>query len=358
MKEVTVSRDQAGQRLDKYLQRILPQAGKSFLYKMLRKKNILFNQGKAQGNELLTVGDQLTFFFSDETYAKFAGEGETAHSRISLLEESQSTYHALGRIPVLWEDADVLILNKPLGILSQKSTPHDKSLNEWLIGYLLEKGDITAESLTHFRPSICNRLDRNTPGLLLCGKTLIGSRELSSLLRDRLLHKYYQALVLGKVEQHGELKGYLTKDPKTNKVTVHAGTYPTEGTAFSAAKGTYPAEDYIYTEFSPLQYFSDDKTGTAYTLLEVQLHTGKSHQIRAHLASVGHPIIGDPKYGDRYQNDLFRQRAGLHSQLLYACRLEFPTLETYLTSLNGKTITAPMPEPFQAALSLLRNDLH
>jgi 23S rRNA pseudouridine955/2504/2580 synthase len=114
-----------------------------------------------------------------------------------------------------------------------------------------------------------------------------------------------------------------------------------------------PTENYIHTSFRPLQHLINPHTNTTYTLLEVQIHTGKPHQIRAHLASIGHPIIGDPKYGSPTQNTYFRQHAHLHSQFLYACRLEFPLLEDTLIPLSHQTITAPLPQPFQTALTLL-----
>jgi 23S rRNA pseudouridine955/2504/2580 synthase len=363
MKEFTISKDQESQRLDKYLQRILPQTTKSFLYKMLRKKNILLNQNKAQGNELLIVGDKITLYFSDETYLKFTGGESLSTQDTGIVREAKAAYTTFGQIPILWEDEDVLILNKPIGILSQKSLPTDQSLNEWLIGYLLDETStatthITPASLTAFRPSICNRLDRNTSGILLCGKTLTGSRELSRLLRDKSLSKYYQALVLGTITHPKDLTAHLTKDPKTNKVTIipiQTTNRPDQQPSLQQTSDvpTIPTENFIHTSFHPLQHLIDPHTNTTYTLLEVQLHTGKPHQIRAHLASIGHPIIGDPKYGSPTQNTYFRQHAHLHSQFLYASSLEFPTLEDTLIPLSRQIITAPLPQPFQAALSLL-----
>jgi 23S rRNA pseudouridine955/2504/2580 synthase len=396
MKEITVTKGQESQRLDKYLQRILPQTTKSFLYKMLRKKNILLNQSKAQGNELLTAGDKITLYFSDETYHKFTG-GESQSSQDTVtVREATAAYTTLGQITVLWEDKDVLILNKPIGILSQKSLPTDQSLNEWLIGYLLDETStatthITPDSLTAFRPSICNRLDRNTPGILLCGKTLTGSRELSRLLRDKNLAKYYQALVLGTITHPQDLTAHLTKDPKTNKVTIQNQHQSQSFNQLSINQSSIskpsanqpqfyhqaspeqttnrpdkqpslqqtcdvppiPTENCIHPSFRPLKHLTDPHTHTPYTLLEVQLHTGKPHQIRAHLASISHPIIGDPKYGSHTQNTYFHQQAHLLSQFLYACRLEFPTLEDTLIPLSHQTITAPMPQPFQTALNIL-----
>ena len=175
-----------------------------------------------------------------------------------------------------------------------------------------------------------NRLDRNTSGLVAAGKSLTGLQELSSLFHDRSLHKFYRCLVNGVIKNEKYIKGYLHKDEKCNKVTVQE----------TETSGALPIE----TRYRPL-----GGNGTV-TLLEVELITGRTHQIRAHLAGTDHPLIGDYKYGRRTLNDEYRRKYGLKSQLLHAYRLEIPEIEGRLSYLSGKEFTAPLPYLFQKIL--------
>ncbi len=331
MKELCVSAAEAGQRLDKYLARYLPEAEKSFLYKMLRKKNITLNGKKAQGGELLREGDLVRVWFSDETYEKFAGGARQRED----LEREYPCVH----LDILYEDEHVLLVNKPAGMLSQKASGSDRSLCEYLIGYMLRTGQIGPEELLRFRPSVCSRLDRNTSGIVACGKTMAGLAALSELFRERTLHKYYVCLVDGIVKEHAKLDGYLIKDESTNRVTVSMDAGP-EGKR-------------IITEYRPLMtgenLLPDHRTDRV-TALEVLLVTGRSHQIRAHLASDGHPIIGDPKYAPERLNTHYRRTYGIRRQLLHCARLEMPELDGVLAEVSGKTFTAPVPGDFLSIL--------
>ncbi|MGN1147562.1 MAG: pseudouridine synthase, partial [Lachnospiraceae bacterium] len=190
MQTYQIGANQAGQRLDKFLHKFMPTAGNSFIYKMLRKKNIVLNGKKAEGKEILTVGDTVSFFFSDETFQLFTGriascsttnKPAVAHPALTndfsgRCEEYRIAYKKLTGITVIHEDDNILILNKPAGILTQKADNKQVSLNEWMIGYLLDKKRITEETLMTFKPSVLNRLDRNTSGLVLCGISLPGSQ--------------------------------------------------------------------------------------------------------------------------------------------------------------------------------------
>lgn len=320
MQQFVIGPNQAGQRFDKYLRKLLPNAQDSFLYKMLRKKNITLNGKSAKGPEMLAPGDEVKLFFSDETYEKFAG-GE---AKADIYREA---YQKWKDIAVLYEDAHVLILNKPAGILSQKAEEKDLSLNEWLVGYLLQNHTITEGDLALFKPSICNRLDRNTSGLVLCGKSLAGSQALTKLIRERQVRKFYHTIVTGSLTEACRIEGYLSKDEKNNKVTITSGR--------QSAK-----QDYIQTAYRPLAY--NENT----TYLEVELITGKTHQIRAHLSGIGHPLIGDYKYGNKAINEKYKAKYGLSSQLLHAYRLEFPRLCGPLNGLSEKEVIAPLPELF------------
>lgn len=324
MQAITVSDDQAGQRLDKYLRRLMPSAGTGFLYKMLRKKNITLNGKRAEGNELLQNGDVVRFFFSDETFEKFT----CASAPDPAVSAYLHAYNSLSGIRVCYEDAHVLILDKPAGILTQRAGSGDDSLNEWMIGYLLSKGSCTPKSLASFKPSVQNRLDRNTSGLVLCGITLQGSRLLSELVRERTLRKFYLTIVKGKIEAEGMLTGYLEKDTAANRVHI------------TGAEEGKP----VKTAYRPLAYGEDT------TLLEVELITGKTHQIRAHMAGMGHPILGDEKYGDRTFNRKYAGKIPPY-QLLHAARVEFPALKPPFEALSEHVLKAPLPDAFREVMS-------
>ncbi len=306
MRSFQISDREAGQRMDKYLFRLLDQAPSGFIYKMLRKKNIVLNGKKAAGPEILKAGDEIRLYLSEETFAKFA-PGFFSGTEAKNAE-----------IDIVYEDDDILIINKPAGLLSQKAKPGDDCANDRIIAYLLKSGQITPEELRTFHPSICNRLDRNTSGLLIAGKTMRGLQETAALLNSRSLKKYYRTLVAGEVEKEDHLSGYLRKDEKTNQVCVSK-----DGPG-----------DPIETAWRPICTY-----GNA-TLLEVELITGKPHQIRAHLAAIGHPILGDPKYGDKPLNTELKNATGLTGQLLSACRMEFP---------DGRVVKVDEPESFARA---------
>ncbi|GAA0792834.1 RluA family pseudouridine synthase [Clostridium sp. AF19-22AC] len=311
MQQIIIKDNEAGQRLDKMLAKYLNEAPKSFLYKMLRKKNITLNGKKAAGNEKLVSGDEVKLFLSDETIARFSS---------SLVQYTKE------KLDILYEDENILLINKPAGMLSQKAVDSDESVVEHLITYLLTSGQLSEQDLKTFKPSVCNRLDRNTSGMIAAGKSLKGLQELSRLFKDRTLGKYYLCLAAGNITEPSRIQGYLAKDEKTNQVTVR--TVKTDGA------------DPIETEYRPLKADGD------VTLLEVHLITGKTHQIRAHLASVGHPVIGDYKYGNRNVNDSYRKAYGLEHQLLHAYRLIFPELKGALSNLSQKEFIAPLTKEF------------
>ena len=314
MKEIKITSNESGQRLDKLLKKYLKEATGSFIYKMLRKKNIVLNDKKASGNEKLKEGDSVKLYFSDETLKKFEGESVTAGKSRRVTGE---------KLPVIYEDEHIILLNKPVGVLSQKAGKTDVSVVEYLTDYLLERGQITEETLKTFRPAVCNRLDRNTSGLIVAGKSLPGLQKMAEIFKDRSVRKYYLCIVKGKIIASEHIDGYLTKNEKTNKVTV-------------AARG----EQRIETEYEPIAW--NEKV----TLLKVHLITGKTHQIRAHLSSIGHPLLGDPKYGDRQMNERYKKEYHLNAQLLHAYQITFPDLKEPFGQIAGKSCTAPVPEKF------------
>ena len=286
MKQITVTTDMASQRLDKYLQRLLPSCPKSLLYKQLRKKNITLNSAKATGSEMIKAGDVISVFFSDETYEKFAS-GEEINTSVF-----EKAFKELKGIDVVYEDDRILIFNKPANVLSQSADNKDLSVNEYLVGYLLDKGAVSKTSLQVFRPSVCNRLDRNTSGLIMCSKNLEGSRYLSAKIKDKDLEKYYLALVMGRFSGPETDTAYVIKDEKENKLL-----FVSEDT---------PGAMMIKTGFERV------KCGDEISLVKVRLYTGKSHQIRAHLSRLGFPILGDRKYGNEMSASMAKRQM-LHS---------------------------------------------
>lgn len=304
MKEFQIDQTQSNQRFDKYLKRILPNASMSFFYKMLRKKNITLNNKKADGKEILAEGDLVKVFLSDDTFQKFASVSEN-------MEAYEEAYRKLKFLKIVYEDDHILLVNKNSGVLSQKAKMEDYSLNEWLIGYLFQTKQISADTLSLFKPSILNRLDYNTSGLVICGKSLEGSQKISEILKNRSLQKYYIAFVEGRLEGEKTLTAFHKKDSKLNQASI-------------SLKEPEDLSEYhkIVTRYKALEYKNN------ITKLEVELITGKSHQIRAHLAAIHHPIVGDFKYGSTI--------AKKDGQLLHCYKLVFPELSGNLSNLSHK----------------------
>lgn len=316
MQTLRVSEQEAGMRFDRFLGKYFPLAPKSFLYKMLRKKNIKLNGKRAGGNEKLSIGDEIALYLSDQTIESFRvlkNQGEIPREKIWTPD-------------IVFEDENVLVVNKPAGMLSQKANRDDISLVEHLSQYL-KAGEAYRDSAV-FEPGICNRLDRNTSGLVVAGKTVHGLQWMNRLFAARDLKKYYLCIVCGSVKRGSLIRGYLWKDEKQNKVTIL--DHPRSGA------------DRIETEYEPLEqlYFGERE----YTLLRVHLITGKSHQIRAHLQSIGHPVAGDVKYGSASVSRELRQAFGLRHQLLHAWRLELGSPEYLPDQYHGMVWEAEIPE--------------
>lgn len=317
MQTITIKEQEAGQRLDKLLGKYLNLAPKNFIYKMLRKKNIVLNGKKADGAEKLQKGDEIKLFLSEETVEKF--------SKTLILSNKKNTDK---KLEILYEDTHILLINKSVGVLSQKAKETDISLVEMILSYLIEKKELKTEDLSFFRPSVCNRLDRNTSGIIIAGKTLLGSQEMSKILKERTADKFYLCLVKGVIKKESLIEGYLNKEKEKNQVTIKAKP---------SSKEDLP----IKTQYIPLANNGD------ITLLKVKLITGRSHQIRAHLASIGHPIIGDGKYGQEEINQVFQKKYRLKNQLLHSYQLIMPNITGTLSYLSNKVFSAPLPEKFK-----------
>lgn len=356
MRELKVSKNEAGQRLDKLLHKYLREAGDGFIYKMLRKKNIVLNDKKATGKEMLQSGDTVKLYFSEDTFEKM-GAGVTEESApfgCKLPKDFEKW--------IVFQDDALLILNKPAGVLSQSDDREKLSINEYCLQYLFEKGEVTEETLRTFKPGICNRLDRNTSGLILFGKTLPALQTMASILRDRSLEKYYLTVVQGTILKSEQIDGFLKKNEKDNHVSIRTTAFPGAveiHTAYEpiawgdldaecehAVKGHQDERDSLYDKRSGLNDARPNHVTSdfAWTLLRVHLITGKTHQIRAHLRSIGHPIYGDPKYGDLRLNSMLEKRYGIARQLLHAYEVKFP--EGLDLTVSGKSIQALPPADF------------
>ena len=310
MTEKTITKNEDGRRLDSVLRKVLKDASDGFIYKALRKKSITLNGKKAEGSVRVREGDVVRFWFTDETVRQLSGESSS----------SGPAPEAVPALEILYEDEDVLLFVKPVGLLSQKAVSSDVSANDWVLCHAKEKGLISGSPFETFQPSICNRLDRNTGGIMAAGMSLMGLRVLSELFRDRTLSKKYYAIVLGEVSSQSILHGYLLKDASSNRVEIF----------------DFPGPDRkeIRTGYQPVRYDSEIDL----TLLKVKLFTGKTHQIRAHLSSIGHPILGDEKYGIPAVNLQFHR----NRQCLFAYEMTFPECE--LEGVSGRTFKADIPK--------------
>ena len=248
MQEFIIQKEEAGQTVMKYLARLLPEASMGLLRKSMRKKNIVLNGKKIEGREKIAAGDSVKVWFSDETIEKFRKKKEESPKR------DYPDFEAW----VLYEDENIVILNKPAGLLSQGDTSGAPSLNEALLAARESGGSV--------KPSICHRLDRNTSGLVVAGKTVRGLQEMNALIKARALTKVYQALVYGKTPPSGILKGYLVKDHERNQVRYTPCAEP----------GALPIETHYETLVTTTAH------GCTFSLVRVRLVTGRSHQIRLH----------------------------------------------------------------------------
>ncbi len=318
MRTVIINQNEAGQRLDKFLLKYMNLAGKSFIYKMLRKKNIVLNDKKCDGSEKLNIGDEVKLFLSDETIEKFTEEKTT-----------QVDIDTTG-LNIIYEDDNIMIVDKPVGVLSQRAESSDISLVELITAYLIKSGQITTDNLKTFKPSVCNRLDRNTSGLVVAGKSLTGLQVMAEAFKKRTIKKYYLCIVEGVITDRTRADAYIYKDEALNKVTL--------------CDTDHEEAQHIVTEYEPIS------NNGRLTLLRVHLITGRSHQIRAHLAALGHPVIGDNKYGNIMLNRSFRKEYGIRNQLLHAYELIMPKLNGSLDNISGQTFTAKLPGEFETVV--------
>jgi len=312
MKEIIITENESNQRLDRFLGKLMPHASKGFLQKMLRKKRIKLNGQKSEPNIMITSGDKLQIYFSEETILGF---------RQSDNAEINTTRTA--PLDILFEDEDLLVLNKPAELLTQPDKTGEASIIDLAVLYLTEKGDYSPIDNLTFTPACANRLDKNTTGIVLVPKNFLTLQKVNEAIREDATQKIYFAMVLGEPPETGEIVGYLKKDVTTNTVT------------FSE---TQTSDKDKKAELS----YQNLGSRSGYSLLKITLATGRSHQIRVQLAAMGYPILGDPKYGNRRLNIRLYEDFGIKSQLLHSARFTLTPMK--------RTFTAPLPLAFEKIL--------
>lgn len=314
MKEIQILQNDANQRLDKFLMKYMNQSSKGFIYKMLRKKRIKYNGKKGEGNEKIQEGDIIQLYLADETIEQFR--------------QVKEIYNVNRTFSIVYEDENILLCAKPLGLLVHPDNNNShNTLTEEILSYLVENGEYNPNEVMGTAPSVCNRLDRNTSGIIIAGKNLPAIQAINQMIRENKIKKYYLTIVKGCVKESGILKGYHKKNEKTNEVEI--------------LDKFEEGSKYVETHYSPLKFSSK------YTLLEVELITGRSHQIRAHLSKINHPIIGDSKYGDTKTNKYFKDIYKLSHQFLHAYKIKFIDCMMPLEYLNNDIFKAEMPKIYK-----------
>ncbi len=307
MREIRVGKNDSNQRLDRFLKKYMDEAGTGFIYKMLRKKNIKVNESKASPEMMIFEGDTIQLYISDETIDKFIGTKEVRKSKLAPR--------------IIYEDENLVLINKPAGILSHGAGEEfEENIVDSLVTYLIQKGDYIPRIEKTFSPSICNRLDRNTSGVIIGAKNSEALRLVNKAIKEGSVRKYYKTIVKGTIKEDFEHKGFLIKDEDRNLVDI------------SDKQGERSKD--VYTKFRVIM----SKGG--YSLLEVELITGRTHQIRSTLQTMGYPVIGDRKYGNSVVNDEFRKKYGLQNQWLHGYKIVLNGLEEKLDYLNSREFIA------------------
>lgn len=311
MVKLIITENEGNQRLDRFLRKYLKRAPLSMIYKLIR-KDVKVNGKRGHEDTVLQAGDSLVIYIPDDKLAELTAPVKKQKARRSF--------------GIVYEDENVIVVNKPSGLLTHGDSHEKKNtLVNQVCGYLQDKGEYNPSVERTFAPAPANRLDRNTSGLVIFGKTAEALRELTEIIRDKEnVRKIYMALVAGRMDGAADIDSRLVKNESTNKVRV-------------APDGEGQSARTIVTGIRP---------GDEMSLVEVNLITGRTHQIRVHLSSAGHPVAGDPKYGSDKLNRRIRDKYGVTSQLLHAARLEMGGLDGSLAYLAGRVFEAPLPESF------------
>lgn len=304
MKKTIVGENDKGQRADRFLSKLLPNANKNFIMKMIRKKNIVNNSKRMNASDILNKGDEITIYFSDETFEKFSKRDNT-YAHINL--------------DIVYEDENILVVDKASGLLSHSaSNNREKNLIDGVIAYLIESGQYSPRNENSFIPALCNRLDRNTAGLVIVGKNAVALKTINEKIRERDFKKIYNAIVLGNFTFNGLIEDRMVKDDKKNRTNI------------------VKSKDGILMQSDVKPIIAGEK----YSLVEIDLITGRTHQIRAQLAHLNHPILGDPKYGSYSANRKLDSLDMKNHQLLASVEMILPELDGELKYLSNKKFTS------------------
>ena len=308
---IEIGANEAGQRLDKFLRKYLKDVPLSAIFKALRKGDIRVNGKKQKEKYPLEVGDVIEIKY------------------IQSKRENKSNFIKVDSsgLKICYEDENILIIEKWPGILVHPdSNKKEPTLTDFALSYLNAKGDYIPENEVTFTPAPCNRLDRNTSGMVIFGKNFESLRLLNEAIREDQVEKYYNTLVKGRI-QDGLYTGYILKNEETNISKIYDKKVPNSKKIAMEVKSL--------------------KSNGAFSFLEINLITGRSHQIRAHLSHLGNPLIGDIKYGDKKLNSFFMNKYGLNYQYLYAYKLIFRNLGGKLSYMKNKTVVKALPPIFK-----------
>ena len=311
MRNIIIQRNDAGQRLDKFLTKAVRGLPTSMMYKFIRTKKIKVNRKRAEQSYVLREGDEIQLFIREE----FFDSPERDNGALARIKP---------KLNVLYEDDNLLLLNKRPGVLVHEDTEGaDNTLIMHVKAYLYGKGEYDPDEEQSFAPALCNRIDRNTGGIVIAAKNAEALRVMNEKIRNNEMSKFYLCLVHGMPKRReAMLHAYLRKNSADNTVEVRNDPFP------GAKK--------IVTGYRVVEARGSD------ALLEVELVTGRTHQIRAQMAAIGHPLLGDGKYGVNREE----KHRGYKDQALYAYRLRFEKTDTEnaLSYLEGKTFTLPKEE--------------
>lgn len=314
MVKLTITENEENQRLDRFLKKYLKNAPLSHIYKLIR-KDVKVNGKRAKADALLRKGDEISLYMDEATLRNQVRPRKQRMAR--------------RQFKIAYEDENLLIVDKPFDLLTHGDSREKKNtLANQVCGYLQEKGEYRPGREKIFVPSPVNRLDRNTTGLVMFGKNSRTVQALGAMMRDKgRVSKWYLAIIAGELDRALTLTHRMEKDPNSNRISI----LPLE-----SGRGKV-----IETIARPLE------RGKGFTLVEVELLTGRTHQIRAHLGQAGFPVIGDAKYGNERVNRAMKRRFGLMAQLLHAYKLRFNETDPQFEYLTGKEVTAALPQSFE-----------